>query len=204
MQYLLLKVINLLWTFNRHIVFIHKFTHAREVWRKTYLYPRFLHFGEGSFMCDISKLIGEQFISIGKNCKFNDGIFLTVWEQIDKKRGNTVIEIGNNCNFGAYNHITAINSIKIGDNCLTGKWVTITDNSHGTTDISELQIPPLNRKVTSKGKVIIGTNVWIGDKATILPGVTIGNGAVIAANSVITKDVPPMTVWGGNPAKKIK
>jgi len=146
-------------------------------------------------MCNIQKLIGESFISLGKNCKFNDGIFLTVWEQTDKEQ-KTVIEIGDNCNFGAYNHITAINSIKIGDNCLTGKWVTITDNSHGITDFSDLLKPPLHRKVFSKGKVIIGDNVWIGDKATILPDVTIGDGAVIGANSVITKDVPPMTVWG--------
>lgn len=58
--------------------------------------------------------------------------------------------------------------------------------------------------VTSKGPVIIGSNVWFGDKATILPNVTIGDGAVIAANSVVTKDVPAYSVVAGNPAKIIK
>ena len=60
------------------------------------------------------------------------------------------------------------------------------------------------RPVVSKGSVIIGNNVWIGDKATILPNVTIGDGAVIAANSVVTKDVPAYSVVAGNPAKVIK
>ena len=82
--------------------------------------------------------------------------------------------------------------------------MTITDNSHGETDYDTLLQPPLMRLVTSKGPVIIGKDVWIGDKATILPGVTIGEGAVIAANSVVTKDVPAYSVVAGNPAKVIK
>ncbi len=60
------------------------------------------------------------------------------------------------------------------------------------------------RPVKSKGSIVIGDNVWIGDKATILPGVIIGDGAVIAANAVVSKDVPAYCVAGGNPAKIIK
>ncbi len=52
--------------------------------------------------------------------------------------------------------------------------------------------------------VTIGKNVWIGDHATILPGVTIGDGAVVAAGAVVTKDVPPRTVVAGVPAKIIR
>lgn len=92
----------------------------------------------------------------------------------------------------------------IGEFCLTGKWVTITDNSHGETDYDSLLLPPKQRKITTKGPVVIGRNVWIGDKATILPGVTIGDGAVIAASAVVTKVVPAYSVVGGNPAKIIK
>lgn len=82
--------------------------------------------------------------------------------------------------------------------------MTITDNSHGNTDIDNLKLKPIDRKIFSKGPVIIGNNVWIGDKATILPNVTIGDGAVIAANAVVTKDVPAYCVAAGNPAKIIK
>lgn len=56
----------------------------------------------------------------------------------------------------------------------------------------------------SKGDTVIGDGVWIGMRAMILPGVTIGEGAVIAVGSVVTKDVPPYTLVGGNPAREIK
>ena len=55
-----------------------------------------------------------------------------------------------------------------------------------------------------RDRVIIGNNVWIGDKATILPGVKIGDGCIIAANTVVTKDVPPYSVVAGNPGVILK
>lgn len=57
---------------------------------------------------------------------------------------------------------------------------------------------------SSKGDVVIGNDVWIGINATIVSGVKIGDGAVIAAGSIVTKDVPPYAIVGGNPAKVIK
>lgn len=135
-------------------------------------------------------------------------LYFTSWERyITEENGikkeqcfNPKLIIGNHCNFGAFNHITCINKIVIGDGVLTGKWVTITDNSHGTTSMECLQIRPANRKLISKGP----KNVWVGDKVTILPGVTIGEGAVVAANAVVTKDVLAYCVVAGNPAKIIK
>ena len=56
----------------------------------------------------------------------------------------------------------------------------------------------------SKGEIIIGDNVWLGDRTVILSGVHIGDGAVIAANAVVTHDVPAYSVVGGVPAKKIR
>jgi virginiamycin A acetyltransferase len=56
----------------------------------------------------------------------------------------------------------------------------------------------------NKGNIIIGNDVWIGYNATIMAGVTIGDGAIIATNSIVTKDVEPYTIVGGNPAKEIK
>ena len=56
----------------------------------------------------------------------------------------------------------------------------------------------------TKGNTIIGNDVWIGHDATIMPGVTIGDGAIIATKAVVTKDVAPYTIVGGNPAKLIK
>ena len=143
-------------------------------------------------------------IHLGVNNSFGDNLYLTAWSKFSTISTPALIKIGDNCDFGAFNHITATNQIVIGDNCLTGKWVTISDNNHGTTSIDDLSLPPLKRTVVSKGPVIIGKNVWIGDKATVLGGVTIGNGAVVAANSVVTKDVPAYSVVAGNPARVIK
>lgn len=56
----------------------------------------------------------------------------------------------------------------------------------------------------TKGNTVIGNDVWIGHRATIMPGVTVGDGAIIATNATVTKDVPPYAVVGGNPAKVIK
>ncbi|EAZ93123.1 CatB-related O-acetyltransferase [Crocosphaera chwakensis] len=57
---------------------------------------------------------------------------------------------------------------------------------------------------TSKGDTVIGNDVWLGYNASIMPGVNIGDGAIIATNSVVTKDVKPYTIVGGNPAKLIR
>lgn len=56
----------------------------------------------------------------------------------------------------------------------------------------------------TKGDTVIGNDVWIGYGATIMPGITIGDGAIIASKSVVTKDIEPYTIVGGNPAKRIK
>jgi serine acetyltransferase len=55
-----------------------------------------------------------------------------------------------------------------------------------------------------KGDIIIGNDVWIGAKATIMSGITIGDGAIVAAGSVVVKDVEPYSMVGGNPAKHLK
>ena len=151
----------------------------------------------------IGRLHGTKYISIGANSFFGDNFYLTTWPENAESNKDPIIKIGERCNFGSYNHITCTNKILIGNNVLTGKWVTISDNNHGDTSEETLHIPPCDRKVLSKGPVIIEDNVWIGDKATILSGVRIGEGTVIGANAVVTKDVPAYSIVIGNPMKCI-
>ena len=149
---------------------------------------------------------GLQCVEIGGNCSLGDWLVLTVWTDyfaVKRMTFNPKIKIGDNCSFGSWNHISSINRIEIGDACLTGKWVTITDHAHGSSALGDLKLEPIKRELYSKGPVIIGNNVWIGDKVTILPNVTIGDGVVVGANSVVTKDVPPYTIVAGNPARII-
>lgn len=143
-------------------------------------------------------------ISIGAGSRLHHHVIITAWQHHFTGDGDADLIIGKGADIGEYTHITARGHMQIGDNLLTGRWVTITDNGHGDTEISHMTEAPSIRQLYSKGDVFIGNNVWIGDKATILPGVTIGDGAIIAANSVVTKDVPSYCVAAGNPAKVIK
>ena len=161
-------------------------------------------FGKCKFNYPINLILGSQYFKIGDHTGFGKFAVLTAWDSFEGDFFNPKVSIGENCNFGDYLHMTCINSIKIGNNVLTGRWVTISDNGHGETDYKNLQIPPAKRKLSCKGPLIICDNVWIGDKATILSGVTIGEGSIIAANAVVTKNIPPYSVAAGNPAKVIK
>lgn len=188
------------WNYNLLGVLIEKLYVIRTEW----VMAKMAEAGTGCFFRRIGMLHQPKYIHIGSNTCFGDEIYLSAWNSGGANYDKPYLKIGSHCSFGAYNHITCVNRIVIGDYCLVGKWVTITDNSHGETDYDSLLLPPTHRKIASKGPVLIGKNVWIGDKATILPGVTIGDGAVIAANAVVTKDVLPYSVVGGNPARVIR
>ena len=66
------------------------------------------------------------------------------------------------------------------------------------------KVMPQSSELPYKGDTVIGNDVWIGYDALIMPGVKIGNGAIVSSRSVVVKDVPPYTVVGGNPARPIK
>ena len=156
------------------------------------------------FKYPVNYVKGCQYFSIGKGTRFGTKAVLTAWDNYEGYTYTPIIKIGEKCNFGDYLHITSINEIIIGNNVLTGRWVTITDNAHGTSNEICNGQPPEHRKLFSKGPVFIGNNVWIGDKVTILPGVSIGENSIIAANSVVTHDIPKCCVAGGNPAIILK
>lgn len=149
-------------------------------------------------------LKGAECIEVGDDCMFSPNSELTAWTSYRGEKYHPSIIIGNGCTFRQRVHITAINRIQIGDNLLTGNDVLISDNNHGVIDKGNMQIRPQDRTLSSKGGIRIGNNVWIGDKASIIGKVTIGDGAVIGANSVVTKDVPAYAVVAGSPAKIVK
>jgi len=117
-------------------------------------------------------------------------------------------------------HITEINfgepyNIEIGSFCSIAQNVTIfTGGNHRTDWITTFPFGHKNQDIFnnfdgkghphSKGNVIIGNDVWIGRGTHIMSGVTIGDGAVIAANSHVVNNIPPYTIYGGNPARFIK
>ena len=164
----------------------------------------FKFFGTRSFLGLYSKFKGEQYICIGNDVVIGDNSILTAWDSFGEQHFLPEIIIGDNCDIGQQAHITAINKIIIGNNVLMGTKVLITDNAHGNSTREQLDIAPNKRPLYSKGPVVIEDNVWIGEKASILPNVHIGKGAIIASNSVVTHNVPAYSIAAGVPAKIIK
>lgn len=164
----------------------------------------FKTFGKRSFVKSNCTLLGGKYISVGDGCIIGKYAVLTAWDKHLTSKFTPRIIIGNNVSIGGESHITAINRIEIGNNVLTGKKITITDNSHGKIDFETLSVSPALRPLYSEGPVIIEDGVWIGDKVTILPNVRIGKNAIIGANAVVTRDIPANCVVGGIPAKVIK
>ena len=148
---------------------------------------------------------GAKNVFIGHHCGIQSHGILGCWVKYgDSQTFNPKIIIGNNCSIGEYNHITSCNKITIGNGLLTGRYVFIGDNSHGGLSWEESKVSPVFRKLTSKGEIVIGDNVWIGDKSTILGGVTIGDNVIVAANTVVTKNVPSNCIVAGSPARVVK
>jgi acetyltransferase-like isoleucine patch superfamily enzyme len=107
-----------------------------------------------------------------------------------------VLTIGDRCFINSGVSISAQKSVTIGSNCAIGNYTLIMDTDFHT--IGDIW------KMPEGEPVIIGDNVWIAARVTILKGVHIGEGAVIAAGAVVTKDVPARTIAGGVPAKVLR
>jgi acetyltransferase-like isoleucine patch superfamily enzyme len=103
------------------------------------------------------------------------------------------VHIGDNCSFGFHVVLDARGGLSIGSNCNISSDVAIWTAEH------DVQSPDFHY-VTEP--VIIGDYAWISHRAIILPGITVGPGAVVAAGAVVTKDVPPYTIVAGVPATK--
>lgn len=145
---------------------------------------------------DISKV----FIGNGSYIGANTVIYCT---NEQAKEGNlSEIIIGKETYIGEMNNIRVAGSlIKIGNNCLISQHVNIIGSNHSIEKRHFIMHQEWDDKQIN---VIIGDDVWLGCGSTILPGVTIGNGAVVAAGAVVSKDVEPYAIVVGIPARKIR
>lgn len=169
-----------------------------------YYAHQFKKFGRLSIIRSFSHTRGLKYVQVGERVSIGSHVELTAWDNYKGQKFKPEIIIGDGTSIRDYSQITAINSIRIGSGVLTGPNILITDNAHGASLAELLDIAPNLRPLSSKGPVVIEDNVWIGTKASIMSGVRIGKGAIIAANSVVTHDIPPYCVAAGVPAKVIK
>lgn len=125
--------------------------------------------------------------------------FERVCEHVSFIKGMKV-EMGENVQFGPYCNVSS--DIRFGSNILmAGHVYFVGKNDHATNKPGQLI---WDGERGDDKTTIIEDDVWIGYNAIIIGGIHIGKGSIIAAGSVVTKDVPPCEIWGGNPAKKIK
>jgi lipopolysaccharide O-acetyltransferase len=161
---------------------------------------RRLQIGSGSYLRGLSA------VQMGENFFAGQGFWLEAVTFNNNHKFNPRIVIGDNVSVSFWSHIAATNYVEIGDNCLLGSKVIITDHNHGQYGAPHTSpiVSPALRPLDSDKVVIIGRNVWLGDGVVVTPGANIGEGSVIGANSVVGGTIPPFTVAAGVPAKPLK
>ncbi len=110
------------------------------------------------------------------------------------------LSIGDKTVFGSNIVVNCQLDIEIGRECLFADWIYIADFDHIFDEPHE----PIRSQGIETSPIKIGDGVWVGEKSTILRGVTIGDGAVVGAHALVNRDVPPGAVVGGTPARILK
>lgn len=138
----------------------------------------------------IRRVLAKGMLSgFGKNVNIEHGAFFASGKDIF---------IGDNSGLGLNCRITG--PLTIGNDVMMGPNVSIFTQNHETQDLTK----PMRLQTAPKFAVTVGDDVWIAANVIILPGINIGNHAIIGAGAVVTKDVPDYAVVGGNPARIIK
>lgn len=156
---------------------------------------RFAKWGKFSIIEPSAKLNFPYLIEVGSNVRISEHAWLNAKD--DRNDGCPTLEIGDGTFIGRFVHINSWQKVIIEKNVLIADRVFISDADHRFFD---LEIPIITQGDYFKGSVRLREGCWIGIGSVILPGVTIGKNAVVAANTVVRKDVPDFSVVSGNPA----
>jgi acetyltransferase-like isoleucine patch superfamily enzyme len=145
----------------------------------------------------------KEYIQISRGFTTGFGCRLEAYPE----NNEITLKFGLGVQINDYVHITAMKSVFIGNNVLIASKVYISDCSHGSyagdENDSNPNTIPSARPLFAK-PVVINDNVWLGEFVSVLPGVTIGKGTIVGANSVVSKSLPDYVIAVGSPAKPIK
>jgi acetyltransferase-like isoleucine patch superfamily enzyme len=181
---------------------------ASRSWRraKSFFFARLL-LAPGLQLGPGCRLIGARHIYLGRGVYAERNLWLEAVSSYQTQHFDPQITVGDYVCFSDGVHISSVSSITIGSHTLFGSRIYVSDHNHGIykgRNQSRPEEPPARRMLGGGGPVVIGENVWIGDNAIIIGPADIGNGAVIAANSVVRGAVACNTIVAGAPAKPVK
>lgn len=142
------------------------------------------------------KFLPTRYITGGNMCEMDTQVSIYLWPGAPEAK----LTLGDRVYIGRNTNIAAYASITIGDNVLVAPYCHIISGNHG---YERRDIPIRDQNITCK-PITIEEDVWIGTHVVVLPGVTIGKGAIVAAGSIVNKDIPPYQIWGGAPARFLK
>ncbi len=131
-----------------------------------------------------------------------ENVHLYRWSIVELGAGQSSLHIGPNTYIQAGCILNAfVGNIIIGANCMIAHRCTFTPYQHGFADADQ---PMREQPLTSRGDIVLEDDVWLGVNVVVMDGVTIGRGAIVGAGAVVTKDVPPLAIVGGVPARVIR
>ena len=169
---------------------------------KALLYrPSGVTFGERSYIHRPFSISGRDRVRIGKRTSIRSGLHIQAIKEYAGITYQPLIEIGDDVYIGSNAYFTAVNNISIGNGSVLSEQIYITDEFHGMDpDAGLIMMQPL----TSKGPVVIGRSCFLGFRASIMPGVTLGDHCIVGANATVTHSFPAYSMIGGSPARLLK
>lgn len=160
-----------------------------------------IQLGLGSSISLPVRMNGTKYMKIGRNVHIGKYGWINCIDAYYNFTYYPKLEIQDNVNIGSNACISLINSIIIKQGCLISEHFYISDHYH---DFDPEAGPIIKQKLVDKGEIVIGENVFIGYRVSVLPGVHIGNNCVIGSHAVVTKSCPPYSMLAGIPARIIK
>jgi acetyltransferase-like isoleucine patch superfamily enzyme len=163
------------------------------------LAARFAHFGEGSRIASPRvALVNPELVAVGRDVEIRSGLCIEAYAPA----GQVVLRLSDRVVVGHNVRLVAVNGIEVDEDCGIGHGTTLADTIHNPQEVLD-GVPPARSSFVEGPPLRIQPGAWIGNNCGIYGGITIGERAIVAPGSIVTRDVPPETMVSGNPGRRV-